>query len=54
MIPLASVIERFESDYLRQYGAAMLPSQRHALSAMKRCCTQLAPRMLADCGACGE
>ena len=54
MITLASLIERFEPDYLRQYGATRLPSHTHALNAMKRCRTQLAPRMLAHCGACGE
>ncbi len=54
MIPLASIIERFEPDYLREYGASSLPSHTKALAAMKRCRTQLAPRMLAQCGACGE
>ena len=54
MISLASIIERFEPDYLRQYGASSLPSHAKALAAMKRCRTQLAPRMLAQCGACGE
>ncbi|MEO6320398.1 MAG: transposase [Polaromonas sp.] len=54
MITLAAIIERFEPDYLRQYGASSLPSHAKALAAMKRCRTQLAPRMLAHCGACGE
>ena len=54
MITIAAIIERFEADYLRQYGASSLPSHRHALGAMKRCRTQLAARMLAQCGACGE
>ena len=54
MITLSSIIERFEADYLAQYGASSLPSHTHALAAMKRCRTQLAPRMLAQCGACGE
>ena len=54
MITLASVIERFEADYLDQYGATSLPSHTKALAAMKRCRTQLAPCMLAQCGACGE
>ena len=54
MISLASVIERFEADYLVQYGATSLPSHTKALAAMKRCRTQLAPRMLAQCGACGQ
>ncbi len=54
MIPLSSVIERFEADYFAQYGASALPSHTHALATMKRCRTQLAPRMLAHCGACGQ
>jgi len=53
MIPLSSVIARFEADYLRQYPHA-LPSQHQALSAMKQCRTALAPRMLAVCSACDE
>ena len=52
MIALATIIERFEAEYLRQYGSCSLPSHRNALAAMKRCRTQLAPRMLAHCGAC--
>ena len=54
MIGIASIIERFESRYLSQYGASSLPSHARALYAMKRCRTQLAPRMLADCAACGQ
>ena len=54
MITIASIIERFESDYSSQYGGSSLPSHARALHAMKRCRTQLAPRMLAHCGACGE
>ena len=54
MITLARIISQFESDFLHQYKAAVLPSHRQALSAMKRCRTTLAPRMLAHCGACGE
>ncbi|MCW2314468.1 IS91 family transposase, partial [Rhodoferax antarcticus] len=54
MITLASVIERFEADYLAQYGATSRLCHTKALAAMKRCRTQLAPRMLAQCGACGE
>ncbi len=54
MITPASIIDRFESDYQRQYGSNSLPSHAHALATMKRCRTQLAPRMLAHCGACGE
>lgn len=52
MMALSEVITRHEADYLRQYGASLLPSQRQALTAMKHCRTALAPRMLATCEAC--
>ena len=54
MITLASVIERFEADYLAQYHNAILPSQRRALAAMKLCRSSVAPLMLAQCSACNE
>ena len=57
MITIASIIERFEQEYLSQYGASILPSHANALGAMKRCRSTLAARMLANCGvrraACG-
>ena len=54
MITLTSIIERFEAAYLTQYGSAVLPSHRKALSAMKRCRSNMAPRMLAQCSRCDE
>ena len=54
MMPLAAIIEQFESAYLAQYGSSMLPSQRQALSAMKLCRSSLGPGMLAQCHGCGE
>lgn len=54
MIALASIIDRFEADYLAQYPRCATHSQRQALNAMRRCRTTLAPRMLAQCGDCGE
>ena len=54
MIAIASIIERFEADYLKQYQNAILPSHRHALDAMKRCRSSMAPRMLAQCSGCDE
>lgn len=54
MIALASIIERFGQDYLAQYGASALPSQRQALNAMKHCRSNLGPCLLAQCGDCGE
>lgn len=53
MITLASIIERFEPAFLAQYGHAILPSQRQALGAMKRCRSSLAAHMLAHCAQCG-
>lgn len=54
MITLASIIDQFGPDYLAQYGGSVLPSQRHALNAMKNCRTSLGPCLLAQCGDCGE
>jgi hypothetical protein len=54
MITLASLIERFGADYLVQYPQCALREQRQALNAMRRCRTSLAPRMLAQCGDCGQ
>ena len=54
MIALADLIERFEPALVQRYGPRLLPSQRQALAAMKRCRTRFAPRMLAACTACGE
>ena len=54
MIALATIIDLFESDYLAQYPQCATQRQRQALNAMKRCRTTLAPRMLAQCGDCGE
>ena len=53
MIRLAALIERFGPDYLAQYGASTLPSQRHALNAMKHCRSSLGAGMLAQCADCG-
>jgi hypothetical protein len=54
MITMASIIARFETDYLRQYQSTMLPGHRHALDAMKRCRSSMAQRMLAQCSRCDE
>lgn len=54
MISIASLIERFEADWLAQYQDTILPSQRHALAAMKLCRSRMAPCMLAQCSACDE
>lgn len=54
MITLAELIERFEPALLQRYAPRLLPSHYQALAAMKRCRTRFAPRMLAQCLACGE
>ena len=54
MITLASIIERFGADYLAQYPQCASHVQRQALTAMQRCRTTLAPRMLAQCIDCGD
>ena len=54
MIAPAELIERFEPDLLQRYQDRLLPSRLQALAAMKRCRTRFAPRMLAQCMACGE
>ncbi len=54
MIAMAAIIERFESDYLKQYQHAILPSHRHALQAMKRCRSSSGLHLLAQCGNCDE
>ena len=54
MIALADIIEHFEAPFVQQYGTRLLPSQHKALAATKRCRTRFAPRMLAQCVACGE
>jgi transposase-like zinc-binding protein len=54
MIALACIIERFEQAFLALYPQCASHRQRQALDAMKRCRTSLAPRMLAQCGDCGE
>ena len=52
MIPLSSIINTFEAEFLARYGNALLPGQRQALAAMKRCRTALSPRLQAQCTAC--
>jgi len=54
MIRLASVIQRFESDFLEQYRDRLLPEHTHALAAMKHCRSQASPKMLATCDECSH
>ena len=52
MITLIDILHRFERDFLNTYGATLLPSQRSALAAFKRCRTTLAAQMTLQCEAC--
>src|SRR5699024_3033026 len=52
MIALAEVIKRFAGDLLERYGERLLPSQRQALAAMKRCRTVASPRLQVQCERC--
>ncbi len=49
---LAAVIQQFEGALLSAYGTQLLPSQRKALSAMKRCRTSGSTLMKLSCSAC--
>ena len=53
-ITLADLVQRFEPELLQRYATRLLPSQLRALAAFKRCRTEFAQRMLAECGACGQ
>lgn len=52
MIPLASLIDAFETDFLAQYGSRFNTDQRRALAAMKRCRSQASLKMQVRCGDC--
>ena len=52
MIRLATIIEQFEADFIRQYQQQLLPGHHKALSAMKQCRTQYSPKMLMHCQSC--
>ena len=52
MIRLASIIEQFESDFLKTYQGRILPSQLKALQALKNCRTEHSPMMRVSCADC--
>lgn len=52
MIKLSKLIQTFETDFLRQYGHVLLPSQRRALSAFTSCRNALSAHMKVQCDAC--
>jgi len=52
MIPLASVIAAFETDFLAHYGNKLAAEHLRALAAMKRCRNQASLKMQVRCGDC--
>ena len=52
MIRLATVIDAFEADFLRQYRGQLRPEHYRALAAMKRCRTPSSLKMQIRCRAC--
>lgn len=54
MIPLAAIINTFETDLLAQYGSRLNADQRRALAAMKRCRNQASLKMQVRCQDCAH
>lgn len=52
MIRLSSIIEQFETEFLRAYGKQLLPSQRKTLAAIKMCRSKYSPMMKVRCDHC--
>jgi len=52
MSRLADLITQFEPELLARFGARLLPSQLHALAALKSCRSRFAPQLLAQCEGC--
>lgn len=52
MIRLADIVKLFETDFLRQHGGTLLPSQRRALAGFKSCRNTLSAQMKVQCNAC--
>ena len=53
-VELADVARRFTSEYVSQYGPAMMPSQKRALTDIMACCTRELGGRLYRCDDCGE
>jgi len=54
MIRLASVIQRFESEFLEQYRHRLRTEHTQALAAIKLCRSQASPKMIASCDECSH
>ena len=53
-VELADVVHRFGAEYQSQYGHAMLPSHKRALTDIEACCTQQLGGRLYQCDDCTE
>jgi hypothetical protein len=51
---LASLIERYETTFLQQYGPRLLPEQHRAITAIKHCRTSTAGEVLWHCSDCAQ
>jgi hypothetical protein len=52
MILLSSIIDQFETDFLKTYQGQVLPNQLKALKALKICRTKFSPVMQVNCVDC--
>jgi hypothetical protein len=52
VIRLSEIIETFEDDFLLAQGHKLLPSQQHALAALKTCRTACSALMQLECEGC--
>jgi hypothetical protein len=53
-VELADVVRRFGAKYTSQYGQAMMPSQKRALSDIAACCTRALGGRLYRCDDCQD
>ncbi|MCK5356421.1 MAG: transposase zinc-binding domain-containing protein [Methyloprofundus sp.] len=52
MIPLASIIEEYESALHKNYSKKLLPGHLRAISAIKRCRTAQSGELYLQCNEC--
>jgi Putative transposase/Transposase zinc-binding domain len=53
-LDLAEVVRRFRSQYISQYGQAMMPSQKRALADIAACCTKELGGRMYQCDDCQQ
>ncbi len=49
---IATLIAQYSDAFEQRYGQRLLPSQRHALTAMQQCRTPLAGEIIVHCDDC--